>query len=707
MPVPTIDLLPEVPIRGAPTFSPQMNLFLSALPTFQTQTNASIGAINTALTDIQADVDAAAASASSASGFATTSVNAKNDAVQAKEDAQDILVLVENIAAGISFTSTSTTSLTVEVGSKTWTVQTDESYAAGMPIAAVKVGDPDVYMVGICTAYTGDQLTVAVSQVKGSGSVSNWNISIGGIPGLPGPTFTGGTLTSAINLAPPVTIASGSTVAIGAAASNLITISGTTTITAFDSISAGAERKLTFSGALTLTHNGTSLILPGAANVTTEAGDTATFVSLGSGNWRCIDYQRASGLPLKPSNAIGDVLVSAQAPAAGTWLKSGIYTTSSYTALAALLGSISDLRAAYAYSATTSSSSGNGMSPSLDNNSLDQISAVSGNNIVWATSTGLITVQETSSFSWVSETLNSTIGGGGSRVGLAANGSGRVVYVNTNGSHTYYSLSTDHGQTWSTATTLVNNFVATTVGFQGGLFIVAGANSSGNGAVYTSPSASGTAWTSRTVTNGSGASEANGVRIPPYTHGSSISTSWRSMKLTTTDGGLNWTGYYYPYAGIPSGYGNYASTNGKQAMIVSNPTSFTGSEANYLWCDDITQTPASFYPIRPNRGLFSSDVNNSGVIFAFGYFWIMTSGSSMSWLLKVNASDPSDITYLPGGSWMGSGNLLKAATALGIYNGGPNTIGWISCFSYNKSTQFYVPPARGLPAGTEAYMKAL
>lgn len=340
MPVPTIDLLPEVPIRGAPTFSPQMNLFLSALPTFQTQTNASIGAINTAVTDVQADVDAAAASASSASGFATTAVNAKNDAVQAKEDAQDILVLVENIAAGISFTSTSTTSLTVEVGSKTWTVQTDESYGAGMPIAAVKVGDPDVYMVGICTAYTGDQLTVAVSQVKGSGSVSNWNISIGGIPGLPGPSFTGGTLTSAMNLAPPATIASGSTVAIGAATSNLITISGTTTITAFDSIAAGAERKLTFSGALTLTHNGTSLILPGAANVTTEAGDTATFVSLGSGNWRCVDYQRASGEPLLGGKIIRDARTANTQLAASDKGKSIEYTTGGFTQTLAACSSL-------------------------------------------------------------------------------------------------------------------------------------------------------------------------------------------------------------------------------------------------------------------------------------------------------------------------------------------------------------------------------
>ena len=50
-----------------------------------------------------------------------------------------------------------------------------------------------------------------------------------------------------------------------------------------------------FADALTLTHNATSLILPGGASITTAAGDVAGFRSLGSGNWRCEFYSRASG----------------------------------------------------------------------------------------------------------------------------------------------------------------------------------------------------------------------------------------------------------------------------------------------------------------------------------------------------------------------------------------------------------------------------
>jgi len=110
--------------------------------------------------------------------------------------------------------------------------------------------------------------------------------------------FIGGTLTQALNHAPSVSLASAATVNIGAAAANAITITGTTTITAFGTIADGAIRVLTFADALTLTHNATGLILPGGANIATAAGDVAVMLSLGSGNWRCIAYQRASGTVL-------------------------------------------------------------------------------------------------------------------------------------------------------------------------------------------------------------------------------------------------------------------------------------------------------------------------------------------------------------------------------------------------------------------------
>lgn len=90
-------------------------------------------------------------------------------------------------------------------------------------------------------------------------------------------------------------MASASTVDLSTATGRYVHITGTTTITAFGTCLAGVVRLLEFAGALTLTHNATSLILPGGANITTAAGDMAVMVSEGSGNWRCVCYQPATG----------------------------------------------------------------------------------------------------------------------------------------------------------------------------------------------------------------------------------------------------------------------------------------------------------------------------------------------------------------------------------------------------------------------------
>lgn len=116
----------------------------------------------------------------------------------------------------------------------------------------------------------------------------------------------GGTLdanSKAINEAKGSDIASATTTDIGAAAGNYVEVTGTTTITGLGTVAAGTRRVVRFTGALTLTHNATSLILPTNANITTAAGDVAVFISLGSGNWLCTQYQRDTGAVLDPVQA--------------------------------------------------------------------------------------------------------------------------------------------------------------------------------------------------------------------------------------------------------------------------------------------------------------------------------------------------------------------------------------------------------------------
>ena len=127
---------------------------------------------------------------------------------------------------------------------------------------------------------------------------------------------------SAINEA-QASIASAATVNIGAAAANYLNVTGTTTITAFDTVQAGTQRTLEFAGALTLTHNATSLICLSGASITTAAGDVAVFASEGSGNWRMVSYERATGKALVAPTYTGTVVAWANFTSGAVLTSSG------------------------------------------------------------------------------------------------------------------------------------------------------------------------------------------------------------------------------------------------------------------------------------------------------------------------------------------------------------------------------------------------
>jgi hypothetical protein len=181
---------------------------------------------------------------------------------------------------------------------------------------------------------TGITIAAGASKFIAAGVSDVVEVSAGG-----GGSFTGGALTSALDEAKAADIASAATTNIGGAAGNFVHVTGTTTITALGTAQAGARRIVRFAGALTLTHNTTSLILPTGANITTAANDCAVFVSEGSGNWRCVAYQRAAGTALasagggltgftsalntsSPNNTIN---ASSLIPSGGTTNQDGVY----------------------------------------------------------------------------------------------------------------------------------------------------------------------------------------------------------------------------------------------------------------------------------------------------------------------------------------------------------------------------------------------
>ena len=107
------------------------------------------------------------------------------------------------------------------------------------------------------------------------------------------------------------TVASASTVSLGAQTSDKVYITGTTTITSFGAALGGTRRTVRFEGALTITYNATSMLLPGSVDILTEAGDTLEAVCISTGNWRVISYNRASGAPLFTLSKIATISVDA------------------------------------------------------------------------------------------------------------------------------------------------------------------------------------------------------------------------------------------------------------------------------------------------------------------------------------------------------------------------------------------------------------
>jgi hypothetical protein len=176
---------------------------------------------------------------------------------------------------------------------KTLTLSNTASVAVTLPQATGSFGsgfyfDAANLNVGVVT------ITPTVSTINGASSLilnrfqsvrivsdgTNWQVLFGGSL-----------------RAQTTNVASAATCDIGATPSHRISVTGTTTITSFGTV-PNELRNVTFAGALTLTHNATTLILPGAANITTAAGDYALASSDSSGNWRVLAYNKADGTPV-------------------------------------------------------------------------------------------------------------------------------------------------------------------------------------------------------------------------------------------------------------------------------------------------------------------------------------------------------------------------------------------------------------------------
>lgn len=151
--MPTITPLPTPPSRAdSANFSDRADSFLGALPTLVSEVNA----VNDDLVTKHGDV-----------------VTKHGEALTAAQNAVN--------APGTS--GTSTTSIAIGTGSKTFTTQTAKSFVVGMKVIAAVTASPQTnWIYGTITAYNSGtgSITINAESAMGSGTFAAWTISLTG-----------------------------------------------------------------------------------------------------------------------------------------------------------------------------------------------------------------------------------------------------------------------------------------------------------------------------------------------------------------------------------------------------------------------------------------------------------------------------------------------------------------------------------------------
>lgn len=98
-------------------------------------------------------------------------------------------------------------------------------------------------------------------------------------------------------LGPLTNLASAATADLGTVPSHNVQLTGVVSITSFGSSASTTYPyyQLAFAGIMVLTQSAGTLNLPGAANITTAVGDTATALYIGAGQWSIINYSKTNG----------------------------------------------------------------------------------------------------------------------------------------------------------------------------------------------------------------------------------------------------------------------------------------------------------------------------------------------------------------------------------------------------------------------------
>lgn len=161
--------------------------------------------------------------------------------------------------SGANLIGTSTTSVTVGLGTQTFTTQSGKGWIVGGKMSVISAGTPTSYMYGTITSYTGTQLVINVSIIGAVATLADWNIAIAAIQSIPTTIPQGGT---------------GATTVAGAQVA--LDVPGLNTANTF-----GAGNTNTFSGAVVF--NGTTKVTDSNLQVLDNADPTKIIALEASG----------------------------------------------------------------------------------------------------------------------------------------------------------------------------------------------------------------------------------------------------------------------------------------------------------------------------------------------------------------------------------------------------------------------------------------
>lgn len=298
-PVPT-----PVPQRGdRATFSDRVDDFVTWLEDAPPEFEALADNVEHNATESQTTATASAASATAAAGSATAASGSATTAttqagIATTQAAAAAASAASAAALAGAFVGTSTSSLAIGTGSKTFATQAGEQYTAGVFMIAVSQANSANWMAGQVTSYNSGtgSLVLNITNTGGSGTLNDWNLSLAGIPGVQGPAGTlSGTAVGSINEIEGAAIATTAALPLNNTDGNFLHMTGSATITS-TTIPQGAKRTVVADAAPLLT-NGANLILPGGANIQLAAGDIVEFVGEGAGVTRVTMVTRAAAVP--------------------------------------------------------------------------------------------------------------------------------------------------------------------------------------------------------------------------------------------------------------------------------------------------------------------------------------------------------------------------------------------------------------------------